>query len=135
MSNQPYEPPYEPSYDSPYEGYDPYQQPQQPQQPAPQPEWQQHTQQWEGQTWETQTHAPVTAADTAYLPPQGYGTVGQPLPPETPGYGWTPAPEPSAHEAPGAAAGGWERARRCGFRCAQPFRPERNACPQRKRRP
>lgn len=115
MSNQPYEPPYEPSYDSPYEGYDPYQQPQQPQhpqqpeQPAPQPEWQQHTQQWEGQTWETQAHVPVSAADTAYLPPQGYGTVGQPLPPETPGYGWTPAPEPSAPEAPGAAAEEWER--------------------------
>lgn len=118
MSNQPYEPPYEPSYDSPYEGYDPYQQPQQPQQPqhpqqpeqpAPQPEWQQHTQQWEGQTWETQAHVPVSAADTAYLPPQGYGTVGQPLPPETPGYGWTPAPEPAAHEAPGAAAEEWER--------------------------
>lgn len=70
MSNQPYDPQYEP----PYEGYDPYQQTPPHQQPAPpQPDWQQHTQHWEGQTWETQTHAPVVSApDTAYLPPQGY---------------------------------------------------------------
>ncbi|WP_406170917.1 hypothetical protein [Streptomyces sp. NBC_00996] len=91
MSNQPYESPYEP----PYEGYDPYQQPQQSPQAAQQPEWQQYTQQWEGQTWETQAQAPVSAADTAYLPPQGYaepspyGTVGQPLPPEAPASQWT----------------------------------------------
>ncbi|WP_369247541.1 hypothetical protein [Streptomyces sp. R41] len=109
MSNQPYEPPYEP----PYEGYDPYQQHQQhqqhqqPPQAAPQPEWQQYTQQWEGQTWETQAQAPVSAADTAYLPPQGYaepspyGTVGQPLPPEAPAPEWTPPYEPSAYTAPG----------------------------------
>ncbi|MFE0471883.1 hypothetical protein ACFW2V_09705 [Streptomyces sp. NPDC058947] len=35
---------------------------------------QQYTQQWQGQTWETQTQQPVTApaaADTAYLPQQG----------------------------------------------------------------
>lgn len=29
----------------------------------------QSTQQWQGQTWETQTHAPVQSAETAYLPP------------------------------------------------------------------
>ncbi|MFF4354199.1 hypothetical protein [Streptomyces sp. NPDC001530] len=98
MSNQPYEPP--------YEGYDPYQQPQQPAQQ--QPEWQQYTQQWEGQTWETQAQAPVSAADTAYLPPQGYGepssygAYAQPLPPEAPAPEWTPGYEPPAHEAPGA---------------------------------
>jgi hypothetical protein len=31
---------------------------------------QQYTQQWQGQTWETQMHAPVTAVETAYLPQQ-----------------------------------------------------------------
>ncbi|MGW3410849.1 hypothetical protein [Streptomyces sp. NPDC000888] len=124
MSNQPYEPPYEPSYDSPYEGYDPYQQPQppqQPQQPAPQPEWQQHTQQWEGQTWETQAHVPVSAADTAYLPPQGYQqaygeqqaygyadtpAAAQPLPQETAGQGWDRAAQPQAEAHTPAAEDG-----------------------------
>ncbi|MFE7896284.1 hypothetical protein ACFU3E_01835 [Streptomyces sp. NPDC057424] len=74
-----------------YGPYDPYrsygQQPQQQQPQAPQA-WpgqgyqgyddphaaQQYTQQWQGQTWETQTHqpvsAPVAAEETAYLPPQ-----------------------------------------------------------------
>ncbi|MGW0612615.1 hypothetical protein [Streptomyces sp. NPDC002788] len=36
---------------------------------------QQYTQQWQGQTWETQTQRPVSApaaAETAYLPPQGH---------------------------------------------------------------
>ncbi|MFJ3807213.1 hypothetical protein ACIPWE_12775 [Streptomyces sp. NPDC090073] len=75
MSDQPYQ-------GGPYEGHDPYQQhPEQQQQPAPQA-WPGHeqygpqagydpqsTQQWQGQTWETQTHAPVQAAETAYLPP------------------------------------------------------------------
>ncbi|WP_405924958.1 hypothetical protein [Streptomyces sp. NBC_00035] len=119
MSNQPYEPPHEPSYDSPYEGYDPYQQPQP---PAPQPEWQQHTQQWEGQTWETQAHVPVTAADTAYLPPQGYQqaygdqqqaygyadtpAAAQPLPQETAGQGWDrPAQPPAEAHTPAAEDG------------------------------
>ncbi|MEU1195617.1 hypothetical protein ABZ446_05275 [Streptomyces sp. NPDC005813] len=75
MSNQPHEG----RYEHPHEGYDPYRQQQsQPsahhpqQQNAPEPDWQQHTQQWEGQTWETQVQPPVPAADTAYLPPQGY---------------------------------------------------------------
>ncbi|MFJ3718818.1 hypothetical protein [Streptomyces sp. NPDC090057] len=94
MSDQPYQ-------GGPYEGYDPYrqqpyQQHQQPQhqqsqqspeqhqgqqgwaghdayaQPGQDPE---HTQQWQGQTWETQTHAPVRPAGGAY-----------PLPPEQQGY-------------------------------------------------
>ncbi|MET8248532.1 hypothetical protein ABZV31_31540 [Streptomyces sp. NPDC005202] len=103
--------PYEGSpYESPYEGYAPYAQqypqaqqysqahPQPQQQPQPQA-WpgqqpayddpqaaQQYTQQWQGQTWETQTHAqqPAAAAETAYLPPQGYQ-------------------EPAAHGVPGGA--------------------------------
>ena len=93
-------------YGESYEGYDPYQQQpqqypqqqyggQQPQPPTPawpgqqQPAYddgqaQQYTQQWQGQTWETQMQAPVTAAPAApaavaevpgtpYLPPQGSG--------------------------------------------------------------
>ncbi|MFE9768919.1 hypothetical protein ACFYPC_31130 [Streptomyces sp. NPDC005808] len=120
MSNQPHDPQYQP----PYEGYDPYQQPpqqpqppQQHQQPAPQPDWQQHTQQWEGQTWETQTHAPVVSApDTAYLPPQGYQQAygvpqGQSYG-ESAAYGYaaaTPAHQPLPPEGAAAAAHGWAR--------------------------
>ncbi|OIK25761.1 membrane protein [Streptomyces malaysiense] len=79
MTDQPYQ-------GVPYEGYDPYQQ------PAPQQDWQgaapqgaqegydpQHTQTWQGQTWETRTHAPVQAPPeaTAYLPPvTGYPQQG-----------------------------------------------------------
>jgi hypothetical protein len=72
MSDQPYQ-------GGPYEGYDPHRQqyPQQPQWPGYEHQQQsydpQPTQQWQGQTWETQTHAPVQtpvpAAETAYLPP------------------------------------------------------------------
>ncbi|WP_020140203.1 hypothetical protein [Streptomyces sp. 351MFTsu5.1] len=101
MTNQP---------NQPYEGYDQY----------PQQGWpahadqgyedpqaaQQHTQQWQGQTWDTQLHTPAQAApETAYLPqqgyegdPQGYGTdrgAG--------GYG-------SAQAAPGAGAYGSSQA-------------------------
>ncbi|MFE0174345.1 hypothetical protein ACFWZ2_18685 [Streptomyces sp. NPDC059002] len=102
MSNQPYEG---------YEGYDPYQQqypypypeqqqppqqqyyvdPQQQQyaQPYPEPqqyyaEPQQYTQQWQGQTWETQMQPPPAAAvdmtETAYLPPQTDASY-DPVPP------------------------------------------------------
>ncbi len=49
-----------------------------------------HTQRWQGQTWETQTHPHTqgAASDTAYLPPQNAQapqpqTYGGPLPPET----------------------------------------------------
>ncbi|MEU2226056.1 hypothetical protein [Streptomyces sp. NPDC018347] len=67
MTDQPYQ-------GGPHEGYDPYQQqhwpghePQYGQQPGHDPEL---TQQWQGRTWETQEHAPVQAAETAYLPRQ-----------------------------------------------------------------
>ncbi|GAA3139026.1 hypothetical protein [Streptomyces echinatus] len=67
MTDQPYQ-------GGPYEGYDPYQQQHWPgheqqygQQPGHDAEL---TQQWQGQTWETQTHAPVQAPETAYLPRQ-----------------------------------------------------------------
>lgn len=80
MTDQPYDPR--------YQGYDPYQQQQQPQQP--QQAWpgqqaaQQYTQQWQGQTWDTQPHQPAPAPEPAYMPPQA------------------PAPEQPA-EAPAAA--------------------------------
>ncbi|MFE2586209.1 hypothetical protein [Streptomyces sp. NPDC059378] len=98
MTNQPYEP----REGTPYEGYAPYGQQQHPQQAhqqqahqqghQPQQAWsgqqqhqpypyddQQHTQQWQGQTWETQTQPPVPAApvaETAYLPPVGQAPQG-----------------------------------------------------------
>ncbi|MGW4874439.1 hypothetical protein [Streptomyces chartreusis] len=86
MTNQPYE--------GENEGYDPYRR-QAPQgwpgqqQPYDDPQAaQQYTQQWQGQTWETQVHQPVTPApaeETAYLPSQnatagpyaGYQDAGQ----------------------------------------------------------
>ncbi|MFD8736766.1 hypothetical protein ACFV06_17880 [Streptomyces sp. NPDC059618] len=95
MSNQPYE--------GRREAYDPYQQPQAHQEPPQGADWppQQHTQQWEGRTWETQAQAPVQEADPSYLPPQGYqtysepqgygGAVGAALPPEAPAGAWNPA--------------------------------------------
>ncbi|MFF0187028.1 hypothetical protein [Streptomyces sp. NPDC005244] len=124
MSNQPFEG----RYEGQYEEYDPYRQPQQEsqdeqspqqgqqqgqgqgqQQGQGQPDWQQQTQQWEGRTWETQTHPSVPAADAAYLPPQAYpaygepqgpqgygGAVGDPLPSEAPAQPWTPGAEPAA---------------------------------------
>ncbi|WP_327183791.1 hypothetical protein [Streptomyces sp. NBC_01334] len=107
MTDQPYDQQGHEGYEG-YEGYDPYaQQPQQAHQPrhAQQQAWPgqqqgyedpqahlQHTQQWQGQTWETSVQAPVTPADparTAYLPPQtgeapSYGSP-------QPAYGNTPA--------------------------------------------
>ncbi|MFH8339772.1 hypothetical protein [Streptomyces sp. AM6-12] len=82
MTDQPYQ-------GGPYEGYDPYQQPAPPQDwpghPAPQGGYDpQQTQTWQGQTWETQTHAPVqpAAEATAYLPP----VTGYPGPDQGQGY-------------------------------------------------
>ncbi|MFE1309242.1 hypothetical protein [Streptomyces sp. NPDC058755] len=51
----------------------------------------QHTQQWQGQTWETQTHGHVHAAETAYLPAQ------EPFAPQA------PAPEPQQYQQPQSA--------------------------------
>ncbi|WP_181795655.1 hypothetical protein, partial [Streptomyces sp. WELS2] len=71
MTEQPYQ-------SGPHQGYDPYQQP-----PQQWPGHERHpgheqayghdpelTQQWQGQTWETQTHAAVPAQETSYLPRQ-----------------------------------------------------------------
>ncbi|MER5404283.1 hypothetical protein [Streptomyces sp. NPDC002769] len=118
MSNQPYEPRFEP----PHEGHDPYQQPQQ------QADWQQHTQQWEGQTWETQMQPTTPAADPAYAPPrtpdgrqeppghqqahQGYaepqGTGHPQGGAHAQAYGYGAAARPAPRE---PAAQGWDHAR------------------------
>ncbi|MEV6960943.1 hypothetical protein AB0M97_17455 [Streptomyces sp. NPDC051207] len=82
--------PYEGPYEGQYGDYDPYRQqpdPQQPQPPYRQQPWpghpqgpgdphaaEPHTQQWQGQTWETRVQPPVSAEETAYLPPQGPDT-------------------------------------------------------------
>ncbi|MGW0411119.1 hypothetical protein ACWDZX_07445 [Streptomyces collinus] len=62
----------------------------------------QHTQQWQGRTWETQSQAQVRAAETAYLPPQEPYTPPAPAPEPRP---HQPAPEPRPHQAPEGAAG------------------------------
>ncbi|MCG8966800.1 hypothetical protein [Streptomyces sp. CL12-4] len=72
MTDQPYQghQPHQPH--QPYEGHEGYDAqvwPGQHQQGE-------HTQQWQGQTWETQLQPPVPAEETAYLPPQGDGAYG-----------------------------------------------------------
>ncbi|MFE5601629.1 hypothetical protein ACFQ8O_20850 [Streptomyces coelicoflavus] len=82
--------PHQPYGQQPYEGHDaqawPGQQPYQPYQgyqgygeQQPDPNADQYTQQWQGQTWETQVQPPVSAEETAYLPPHT-----QPQPPAQP---------------------------------------------------
>ncbi|MFF4486822.1 hypothetical protein ACFY0F_10040 [Streptomyces sp. NPDC001544] len=65
----------------------------------------QHTQQWQGQTWETQVHAPVqppvAAAETAYLPQQGYEPAA-PTHPQPPAAPQPPTPQPAASQPPAA---------------------------------
>ncbi|WP_077799250.1 hypothetical protein [Streptomyces sp. JHA26] len=57
-----------------------------------------HTQQWQGQTWETQLQPPVPAEETAYLPPQGDGAYGGGYGEQT--YGSQPyQPQPQQHQA------------------------------------
>lgn len=104
MTDQPYQG---------YDGYDPYQQ------PAPPQGWpgqqayddqqaaQQHTQQWQGQTWETQVQPPVppaSAAETAYLPSQGAGVPGAYAGYGETGQAWGGAPRPQSHPQPQAYA-------------------------------
>ncbi|MEU0450544.1 hypothetical protein [Streptomyces tendae] len=117
MTDQPHQP--YPQYgqgqqygqDQQYEGYDahawPGQEPQQAQQPQQSyPSYQsyegygeqsdpnagQYTQQWQGQTWETQVQPPVSAEETAYLPPHAQPQPqpqpqSQPQPYPSQGYG------------------------------------------------
>lgn len=80
----------------PYEGYDQY-----PQQGWPahaqqgydeQQAAQQHTQQWQGQTWDTQVHTPLPApTDPAYPPPQSHDAGYHPA-------AYAPQPQPQAPE-------------------------------------
>ncbi|MDX2938013.1 hypothetical protein [Streptomyces ipomoeae] len=113
MSNQPYGSSYEG-----YEGYDPYPQHPAQHQPQPQPQpqqdgWQgydqsqaahaqQYTQQWEGQTWETQLQpqaaVPANLTETAYLPPQSDGRYTS-QPPAQP----HPQPQPQGQTRPQSA--------------------------------
>ncbi|MFC8781073.1 hypothetical protein ACWD6Q_04910 [Streptomyces nigra] len=103
MTDQPYQ-----GYDG-YDGYDPYRQ-----QPAPQGWPQQqpyddpqaaqpYTQQWQGQTWETQVQPPVAppAEETAYMPSQGAGAAYGGY--QEPGWGGTQAPAPTQTPAPAQA--------------------------------
>ncbi|MFE1029316.1 hypothetical protein ACFW5I_33035 [Streptomyces sp. NPDC058818] len=122
MTNQPHQP-Y--GRNQPYEGHDGWQQEQQGQSeydaqawPAHQqpqahqvyqggqgyqgyedPNAGQYTQQWQGQTWETQVQPPVSAEETAYLPPQAPNGYQEPA--GTP-YGTTGpyAPQPQPHPQP-----------------------------------
>ncbi|CAL9539586.1 hypothetical protein [Streptomyces sp. enrichment culture] len=117
MTDQPHQPhqPYQPhqphqSYgqDQPYEGYDAQAWPaqQQPYQsypgygePQPDPNAGQYTQQWQGQTWETQVQPPVSAEETAYLPPHAQPQP-QPQPYPSQGYGQPqPQPQPQPYQA------------------------------------
>ncbi|MFH9572117.1 hypothetical protein ACH4MG_16390 [Streptomyces sp. NPDC017454] len=69
----------------------------------------QYTQQWQGQTWETQIQPPVSVEETAYMPPQAphgyqepagtpYGTTGgyapQPYPSQPQPQAYAPQPQP-----------------------------------------
>ncbi|MBQ0999091.1 hypothetical protein [Streptomyces sp. RK62] len=103
MTDQPYQ-----GYDG-YDGYDPYRQ-----QPAPQGWPQQqpyddpqaaqpYTQQWQGQTWETQAQPPVAppAEETAYMPSQGAGAAYGGY--QEPGWGGTQAPAHAQTPAPAQA--------------------------------
>ncbi|KUN07731.1 hypothetical protein AQI95_10055 [Streptomyces yokosukanensis] len=125
MSDQPYQgdhpyqgdqPPYQghphqgdqPYQGGPYEGYDPYQQ-QWPQQDQYAAHGQQSgydpqlTQHWQGQTWETQTHAsmqmPAQAAETAYPPQQTFEGTYQQQPYAGP-YASAPQPQPQPQPQP-----------------------------------
>ncbi|MDH6628435.1 hypothetical protein M2271_006268 [Streptomyces sp. LBL] len=91
----------------PHPGYNPYsQQAYEDPQAA-----QQYTQQWQGQTWETQMHTPVPSvgsAETAYLPQQApaepdYASYAQQQP-QTPAP-QTPAPQTPAPQAPASQTG------------------------------
>ncbi|MFC8736206.1 MULTISPECIES: hypothetical protein [Streptomyces] len=113
--------PHQPYGQQPYEGHDaqawPGQQPYQSYQgygeQQPDPNAGQYTQQWQGQTWETQVQPPVSAEETAYLPPYAQPQP-EPYPPQ--GYGqpqpqayrpqaqpYAPQPQPQPYEPPAPA--------------------------------
>lgn len=83
-----------------------YQQPSQQAYQQPYDDPQQYTQQWQGQTWETQMQAPVAAVDvteTAYLPPHAYAA-----PQQDPYAYQAQQPQPLPHPEVPASAGGEE---------------------------
>lgn len=113
--------PHQPYGQQPYEGHDaqawPGQQPYQSYQgygeQQPDPNAGQYTQQWQGQTWETQVQPPVSAEETAYLPPyaqpqpepyppQGYGQP-QPQAYQPQAQSYAPQPQPQPYEPPAPA--------------------------------
>ncbi|QUW92194.1 hypothetical protein [Streptomyces sp. V17-9] len=113
--------PHQPYGQQPYEGHDaqawPGQQPYQSYQgygeQQPDPDAGQYTQQWQGQTWETQVQPPVSAEETAYLPPyaqpqpepyppQGYGQP-QPQAYQAQAQPYAPQPQPQPYEPPAPA--------------------------------
>ncbi|MFI7875055.1 hypothetical protein [Streptomyces salinarius] len=113
--------PHQPYGQQPYEGHDaqawPGQQPYQSYQgygeQQPDPDAGQYTQQWQGQTWETQVQPPVSAEETAYLPPyaqpqpepyppQGYGQP-QPQAYQAQAQPYAPQPQPQPYEPPASA--------------------------------
>ncbi|WP_411099489.1 hypothetical protein [Streptomyces sp. x-45] len=121
--DQQYDPNQQYGRDQQYEGYDaqawPGQQPYQSSQAyqgygeQPDPNAGQYTQQWQGQTWETQVQPPVSAEETAYLPPHAQP---QPEPYPSQGYGqpqpqqyqpqpqpYAPQPQPQPYEPPAPA--------------------------------
>ncbi|MFJ8793146.1 hypothetical protein [Streptomyces sp. NPDC102462] len=65
------------------------------------------TQQWQGQTWETQVHAPLPSAEeaapTAYLPAHGYAAQAPAPAPAAPHVPHEPHGAPMAQEAPAQA--------------------------------
>ncbi|MFF4474545.1 hypothetical protein ACFYZ3_33945 [Streptomyces sp. NPDC001599] len=106
MTDQPHQPYQQYDPNQQYEGYDaqawPGQQPDQSYQgyqgygeQQPDPNAGQYTQQWQGQTWETQIQPPVSAEETAYLPPHTAQPQPQPQPYASQGYG-QPQPQPYA---------------------------------------
>ncbi|MQY38226.1 hypothetical protein SRB17_62360 [Streptomyces sp. RB17] len=121
MSDQPYQ-------GGPYEGYDPYQQQHQPQ--AAQQSWPghdhpygqqqpgydpQHTQQWQGQTWDTQAHASVQMPAETYegyqeyqeyqQQYQQYAAAPHPEPQPAPAHAPAPAPAPVPQAGPESEPG------------------------------
>ncbi|MFB6750401.1 hypothetical protein ACFCX6_05650 [Streptomyces sp. NPDC056353] len=115
MTDQPHQPygqqPYEGHHAQAWPGQQPYQSYQGYGEQQPDPDAGQYTQQWQGQTWETQVQPPVSAEETAYLPPyaqpqpepyppQGYG---QPQPYQFQAQPYAPQPQPQPYEPPAPA--------------------------------
>ncbi|MEU0593981.1 hypothetical protein [Streptomyces ardesiacus] len=111
MTNQPHQPYQQYGQNQQYEGYDaqawPGQQPYAGYDEQPGADTGPYTQQWQGQTWETQVQPPVSAEETAYLPPhtpqpQPQPYQAQPYQPQP--YASQPQPQPQPYEPPAPSA-------------------------------